>query len=93
MDEDTIRELLKKHTGWKYENGSLQKEYVFKNFRIAFSFMTAAALTAEKMDHHPDWRNVYNKLHVSLNTHDAGGITENDFRLAAAMDQILRDGF
>jgi len=73
---------------WIYDDTSISREFKFKSFIEAFSFMTAVALEAEKMDHHPDWSNVYNQVRVHLNTHSAGGITELDFRLAGSIDRI-----
>ena len=75
---------------WKEENNSLKKTFTFKNFSQAFAFMTRVAFIAEKMNHHPDWRNVYNTVEISLNTHDAGNIvTEKDKKLAEAIDKLL----
>ena len=65
---------------------AITRKLEFKDFNAAFAFMTRVALLAEKMDHHPEWFNVYNKLEVTLSTHDAGGITENDVTMAKAMD-------
>lgn len=75
---------------WKEENNQLQKQFKFKDFSEAFSFMTRVAFLAEKMNHHPDWSNVYNTVSIRLNTHDAGGvITEKDRKLASAIDDLL----
>lgn len=75
---------------WKEENNRLKKTFTFKNFSEAFAFMTRVALIAEKMNHHPDWKNVYNTVEISLNTHDAGNIvTEKDRKLAEAIDKLL----
>jgi 4a-hydroxytetrahydrobiopterin dehydratase len=74
---------------WQIKNNSLYKEFTFRNFVEAFSFMTAVALEAEKMDHHPDWSNTYNKVIISLSTHSAGGITDNDFNLAGKIEKIF----
>ena len=77
---------------WKNENNRLKKEFTFKNFSEAFSFMTRVALAAEKMDHHPTWTNTYNKVSIELNTHDAGDIvTDKDKKLAAAIDALLKN--
>jgi 4a-hydroxytetrahydrobiopterin dehydratase len=76
---------------WSVEEGSLQRNFEFKNFIEAFSFMTSVALVAEKMKHHPNWENVYNKVQIRLNTHDIGGISKLDFQLAKAIDEILND--
>ena len=74
---------------WKEENNALKKTFIFKNFPEAFSFMTRVAFLAEKMNHHPNWTNVYNKVEISLNTHDAGSVvTDKDRELAAAIDKI-----
>lgn len=75
---------------WKEENGRLSKEFNFKDFSEAFSFMTRVAMLAEKMDHHPDWSNCWNKVHIHLSTHDAGGIiTTRDLDLANKIDSLL----
>ncbi|MFI5219674.1 MAG: 4a-hydroxytetrahydrobiopterin dehydratase [Bacteroidia bacterium] len=74
---------------WTEENNQLKKTFQFKNFIEAFTFMTRVAFIAEKMNHHPDWRNVYNRVEINLNTHDAGGIvTEKDRKLADAIDKL-----
>lgn len=74
---------------WKEENNMLYKKFEFKNFSEAFAFMTKVALSAEKMDHHPLWTNVYNKVEIWLNTHDAGDVvTEKDRELAELIDKL-----
>lgn len=74
---------------WKEENNQLSKTFIFKDFVEAFSFMTKVAFLAEKMAHHPEWTNVYNKVIIKLNTHDAGNIvTDKDHKLAAAIDKL-----
>ncbi len=77
-------------TGWAEAQGrdAIAKTFVFGNFSEAFGFMARVALVAEKMDHHPEWCNVYKTVTVTLATHDAGGLTERDVRLAQAMDRI-----
>jgi 4a-hydroxytetrahydrobiopterin dehydratase len=75
---------------WQEENNTLSKTFTFKDFTETFAFMTQVAFLAEKMDHHPNWSNVYNRLHISLCTHDAGNtVTDKDRKLAAAIDQLL----
>jgi 4a-hydroxytetrahydrobiopterin dehydratase len=75
---------------WTEENNKLKKTFEFKNFIEAFAFMTRVALIAEKMNHHPEWKNVYNRVEISLSTHDAGDIvTERDKKLADAIDKLL----
>ncbi|MFY9300021.1 MAG: 4a-hydroxytetrahydrobiopterin dehydratase [Candidatus Nitrosotenuis sp.] len=88
LTDEQIQQELKNLPGWSLQNGKLHKEYVFKDFTHAFGFMTKAALYAEKMDHHPEWFNVYNKLQVDLMTHDAGGITTNDIALAKTFESL-----
>lgn len=75
---------------WIEENNRLTREFQFDNFVEAFGFMSRVAMVAEKMDHHPSWHNVYNKVTIHLNTHDAGDIvTEKDHALAKAIDQLV----
>lgn len=81
-------EALAKLSGWQEVDGrdAIQKSFKFKSFNQAFAWMTRVALTAEKMDHHPEWFNVYNRVDVTLASHDAGGITDRDIKLATRMD-------
>lgn len=72
--------------GWSVANDKLHREYRFPDFIHAFGFMATAAIAIEKMNHHPEWFNVYNKVNVDLTTHDAGGITQKDVDLAQALD-------
>ena len=83
-------DALKKLSGWSEVSGrdAITRKFVFKDFNQAFGFMTRAALIAEKMDHHPEWFNVYKTVEVTLSTHDAGGVTELDVKLAAEMDKL-----
>jgi 4a-hydroxytetrahydrobiopterin dehydratase len=75
---------------WKEEHNALHRSFEFKDFSEAFAFMTRVALIAEKMNHHPEWKNVYNKVTFKLNTHDAGDkVTDKDRKLAAAIDKLL----
>ncbi len=74
---------------WQEEDNKLKRSFTFRNFKEAFAFMTEVAEVAEKMDHHPWWANVYNKVDIALYTHDAGNtVTKRDHRLAAAIDEI-----
>ena len=77
--------------GWSEVPGrdAITKRFEFKDFKQAFGFMATAALTAERLNHHPEWSNVYNKVDVTLSTHDAGGLTELDVQLAEAMDKLV----
>jgi 4a-hydroxytetrahydrobiopterin dehydratase len=76
---------------WKREDGrdAMTREFAFKDFNRAFAFMTQVALYAEKHDHHPEWFNVYNKVRITLSTHDAGGVTQKDIDLAAFIDEAF----
>jgi 4a-hydroxytetrahydrobiopterin dehydratase len=77
---------------WKESNNKLSQSFEFQDFVHAFSFMTRVAFAAEKMNHHPEWTNVWNKVSISLSTHDAGDIvTEKDRKLAGAIDKIYTD--
>jgi 4a-hydroxytetrahydrobiopterin dehydratase len=75
---------------WELRNGKLHISLKFADFVAAFTFMTAAAIHAEKLNHHPEWSNVYNRVEIDLTTHDAGGITELDFKLAELMTASAR---
>ncbi|MGP0070805.1 MAG: 4a-hydroxytetrahydrobiopterin dehydratase [Bryobacteraceae bacterium] len=83
-----LAEALSTLAGWSVVNGKLHKEYKFADFIHAFGFMATAALAIEKMGHHPEWFNVYNRVTVDLTTHDAGGITSKDANLAKLLDEI-----
>jgi 4a-hydroxytetrahydrobiopterin dehydratase len=89
MENQTIRQQLGQiHSDWRLEDGKLHRIFVFSDFVEAFGFMTRAAIHAEKMNHHPEWSNVYKRVEVFLVTHEAGGITQRDFELAAIMDSL-----
>lgn len=89
LTTDEIKsEILQSLNGWSYEQNSLRKEFKLKDFVSAFSFMTAIALEAEKMDHHPDWSNSYGLVTISLTTHSAGGVTSNDISLAKKIESL-----
>jgi 4a-hydroxytetrahydrobiopterin dehydratase len=78
-------------TGWTYDagRGAIARNFKFKDFSEAFGFMTRVALLAQAANHHPEWSNVYNKVSITLTTHDAGGLTANDTKLAAAVDKLI----
>lgn len=88
LDDDEIAAGLARVDGWHLVDGRLQREFVFADFVEAIGFMVRSALWAEKLNHHPDWRNVYNTVRVELETHDVGGISELDFELASKMNAI-----
>jgi len=92
VDAREARERLSDLPGWRLreDEKAIECSYSFRNFSEAFGFMTRAALMAEKLNHHPEWFNVYKRVDVVLTTHDTGGLTELDFKLAAAMNRIAR---
>lgn len=85
-----INEQLSDTQQWRVDNGKLSKTFKFKSFIRAFGWMSQIAIWAEKLNHHPEWSNVYNKVEVQLTTHDAGGISELDFKLAEKMDMLCK---
>jgi pterin-4a-carbinolamine dehydratase len=93
LEGDERNDVLKQleTTGWKLVDNrdALSKKFVFKNFNQAFGFMTRVALLAEKLDHHPEWFNVYNKVDVTLTTHDLNGLSTHDVKMAQFMDQCV----
>jgi 4a-hydroxytetrahydrobiopterin dehydratase len=88
LNDEQLREALEALPGWTIEEGKLHKRFEFKSFIEAFGWMSACALVAEKANHHPEWSNVYSTVVVDLTTHDAGGITARDVKLARAMNQL-----
>jgi 4a-hydroxytetrahydrobiopterin dehydratase len=89
--DDTARQTIPARLpGWRLVEGrdAIARTFTFKDFNAAFGFMTRVALVAERMDHHPEWVNVWNRVEVTLSSHDAGGLTERDLKLAEAMDRI-----
>jgi 4a-hydroxytetrahydrobiopterin dehydratase len=90
LSGEARKSALARLQGWSEVNGrdAISKKFVFADFNAAFGFMTRAALVAEKLDHHPEWFNVYKTVEVTLSTHDAGGVSERDIALAKAMDKL-----
>ena len=88
LDETALRAGLTELPGWQLRDGKLHREFVFDDFVGAFGFMARAALVAERMNHHPEWFNGYKRVRVDLTTHEAGGISQRDLELAAAMDRL-----
>lgn len=90
LTEEALQEALSDPSlrAWTVRDGKLYREYRFASFVEAFGFMTSAALRAEAMNHHPEWTNVYDRVSVSLSTHDSGGITERDLSLARHMERL-----
>jgi 4a-hydroxytetrahydrobiopterin dehydratase len=92
LSDSERSEQLSRLNGWNFSDNSINREFKFRNFSEAFAFMTRSAMEAEKLNHHPDWKNTYNRVAVSLSTHDAGGVTELDIKLATEMNKIAGNG-
>jgi 4a-hydroxytetrahydrobiopterin dehydratase len=88
LEDREIDRRLAEVPGWTVEDGKLHREIRFGDFNEAFAFMTRCALVAEQLDHHPEWFNVYSTVRIDLTTHDAGGLSDLDFRLAARMNDF-----
>ena len=86
LSGNELDEIVRNMKGWELKDEKLQKSFKFTNFVEAFGFMTRIALEAERMNHHPEWSNVYNNVTIKLSTHDAGGITDYDIKLAEIID-------
>ena len=89
LDQRSIDERLDKLEGWEYKDDAIHTTFEFENFKEAFATMTRIAFEAELHQHHPEWTNVYNTLSISLSTHDAGGLTEKDFKLAHTIEDLM----
>jgi 4a-hydroxytetrahydrobiopterin dehydratase len=91
LDGTARASALKELVSWRDVQGrdAIARKFEFRDFNEAFGFMTRVALLAEKMDHHPEWFNVYNRIEVTLSTHDAGGVTENDVKMAKTMEAYV----
>jgi 4a-hydroxytetrahydrobiopterin dehydratase len=94
MERDMAAQALAGLPGWSFarDGHAIARTFTFKNFSEAFAFMTRAAMAAEKLDHHPEWSNLYKRVEVILSTHDAGGLTELDFELARKMNGFAGEG-
>lgn len=88
LSEEEVASGLAERSAWALVGGKLHREFAFPDFVQAFSFMTRVALVAERMDHHPEWSNVYNRVVIELTTHDCKGLSERDFALARAIDAL-----
>lgn len=88
LTEEQLQAALADLPGWEVKDGKLHRTFVFANFVEAWGFMTRAAIHAEKLNHHPEWFNVYKTVRVDLNTHDAGGLTDLDVELAKRMNKL-----
>lgn len=89
LTESEISEKLAALDGWELNEDALETTFEFQNFKEAFTLMTRIAFECEAQNHHPDWSNVYNRLHIRLSTHDAGGVTEKDFKLAGIIEALV----
>ena len=89
LNENEINTRLEKLEGWEFKDDAIHTSFQFENFKEAFSVMARIAFEAEAQQHHPNWTNVYNELQISLSTHDAGGVTEKDFKLAHSIEAVL----
>jgi len=89
IEQHQLDYFIEKNPSWMIDNKSIKKEFKFDNFINAFGFMSKVALLSEKMDHHPTWHNTYNKVKIELTTHDKGGITNNDIKLAESIDKLI----
>ena len=90
LTDAKLQDALTALPEWRIVKGKLHREYKFADFVHAFGFMATAALAIEKMNHHPEWFNVYNQVRVDLTTHDAGGITAKDVKLAGLLDRTAK---
>jgi 4a-hydroxytetrahydrobiopterin dehydratase len=90
LSKDEIEQRLTDLPEWAVVSGKLHREYKFPSFGLAIGFIAASAPAIEKMDHHPEWSNVYNRVTIDLTSHDAGGITDRDFRLAHVLQEIAQ---
>jgi 4a-hydroxytetrahydrobiopterin dehydratase len=89
IEQKQLDYFIEKNPSWIIDNKTIQKEFKFDTFIDAFGFMSKVALLSEKMDHHPDWQNTYNKVKINLTTHDKGGVTTNDIKLAKSIDKLI----
>ncbi|MEE2678407.1 MAG: 4a-hydroxytetrahydrobiopterin dehydratase [Myxococcota bacterium] len=92
LAEEEIAQRLAQQPEWEHRGDRIARRFRFADFVTAFGWMASVALVAERLNHHPEWRNVYGEVSVELTTHDAGGLTALDFELAAAMDRLAGDG-
>jgi len=89
IEKSQLDLFIEKNPSWIIDNKTIKKEFKFDNFIDAFGFMSKVAILSEKLDHHPDWQNTYNIVSINLTTHDKGGITTNDIKLAESIDKLI----
>ena len=90
LDDATVAAALQQLPGWEQRQDGIEKDFTFSNFAAAFAFMTRVAFLAEAHNHHPEWSNVWNKVHIRLSTHESGGLTQRDIDLATAVEEALQ---
>ena len=90
MTDTEVAAALPKLAGWGLKDGKLHREYKFADFKHAMDFMQSAVAEIDKLNHHPEWANVYNRVTIDLNTHDAGGITAKDFELGELLERLSK---
>lgn len=88
MSDNEVQTRLRELPGWQYDGVYIHRSFVYRDFSEAFAFLCRVALISEKLNHHPDWSGVYNKVSLKLRTHDAGGITEKDFNFAEEVEAL-----
>ena len=94
LNKEEISERMKNiDAAWVFHGNLIEREFIFKNFKQAFEFMTAVSIVAERLNHHPNWSNTYHKVFISLTTHDSGGLTELDINFAKEVDDIYKSKF
>ena len=89
INQTQLDNFIERNPSWIVDNKTIKKEFKFENFIDAFGFMSKVAILSEKMNHHPNWQNTYNKVKIELTTHDKGGITINDTKLAESIDKLI----
>ena len=89
LSDSAIQQQMDNLSGWELVDDGIEKSFVFRDFKEAFSIMTRIAMECEVRNHHPEWSNVYNRLNIRFSTHDAGGLTDSDFNLARTVDAIV----
>ena len=89
IEKSQLDLFIEKNPSWIIDNKTIKKEFKFDNFIDAFGFMSKVAILSEKLNHHPDWQNTYNVVSINLTTHDKGGITTNDIKLAESIDKLI----
>lgn len=90
LDDSAIDDMLAALDGWTRDGDTIRRDFAFADFAAAFGFMAAVAVAAERLNHHPDWSNSYGRVSIALSSHDVGGLSERDFKLARRIDALAR---